>query len=136
MNIKELEIQLDISLHDSLLHAMTTDLARQTADFVLNIWVGDLGATSHRDRERRRVGQLRLTGVQYLVVDPPDPDYRYRLHAPVDIDLCEADPTMTARYPTEDGVFAGRFFVSDWNSFIHFAATSASFSWLEPENAN
>jgi hypothetical protein len=29
------------------------------------------------------------------------------------------------------GGFAGRFFITEWNAFIHFAALEARLTWLE-----
>jgi hypothetical protein len=108
------------------------DFARQKAEFVLDVCIGDPDAPPGPARERRRPGRLELTGVQYLFVDRPDPRYQYHFHAPVDIDPCEADPDVLAKYPARDGVFAARFFVSDWNGFINFAAKDAGLRWLDP----
>jgi hypothetical protein len=133
VNITELESTLDITFHDSLLRAMSTDFVRKTAVFILDVWVGHMAAPPGPERERRRVGRLELHDLQYLMVDPPDPRYDYRIQAPVDIDVCDADPEVASRYPIVEGVFAARFFVSNWNSFIHFAARSADLTWLDAE---
>ncbi len=132
MNISELEEHFEISFHDSLLHALRTDFVAQTADFELNVCVGDPDAKSEKERERRRMARLRLTGLQYLAVDSPDPSYPYRDSGPVDVDHCEADVELADRYSSSENVFSGRFFVSDWNAFIHYSAKHAELSWLGP----
>ena len=131
MNVAEVQTQLQITFHDSLLRELSTKFAERTVLFVLEVWVGDLDAPPGPDRERRRAARLELTGLEYLVVDPPDPTYPYGRHEPVDIDPCDADQGFVSRYTIPQGAFAGRFFVSDWNAFIHFAAMQASLTWLE-----
>jgi len=132
VSIAELETELGISLHDSLLHELSTNLVNRTAEFVLDVSLGDPNASPGPDRERRRAARLRLTGLQYLVVDPPDPSYPYGLGEPVDIDPCGPDNVVAGRYRLPEGAFAARFFVSGWNAFIHFAAMHAALTWLEP----
>src|SRR5689334_4432465 len=109
-----------------MLRSISTDLVDQRAEFVVDLCVGDPNASTKAERERRRRARLQLTGLQYLVIEAPDPSYRYQLGAPVDIDSCEADPAMNLPSRGGEGVFAGRFFVSDWNAFIHFGATNAT----------
>ena len=133
MNIAELEAELGITFHDSLLRKLSTDFVARTVEFVLDVCVGDPEATTEQQRERRRAARLELTGLQYLVIDPPDPSYPYRDHSPVDVDPCDANKELAARYRTPEGAFAGRLFVSDWNGFIHFAAMNAALTWLEAE---
>ena len=133
MGITELEAEFDISFHDSMLRTLSANFAKRTAEFVLDVCVGHPGAATESERERRRAARLELAGLEYLIVDPPDPKYPYRKHEPVDIDPCDPDQTMTASYPIPQGAFAGRFFVSDWNAFIHFAAMQVALTWLESE---
>ena len=131
MNIAELEGKVGITFHDSLLRELSANLVERTADFVLDVCVGDPDARPGPERERRRAARLRLTGLEYLVVEPPDPKYPYSRHEPVDIDPCEPDKEVAGRYRIPQAAFAGRFFVSDWNAFIHFAALNAALTWLE-----
>ncbi|MEQ8791659.1 MAG: hypothetical protein RIC55_35680 [Pirellulaceae bacterium] len=133
MNLKKLQSELDLTLHDALLRKLSTDFVAGTADFILDVCVGDPDGKSERERERRRAGRLQLTGLQYLAVDPPDPNSPYGDQSPVRVDPCDADQEVATRYRIPDGAFSGRFFVSDWNGFIHFAAAAATLEWLEPE---
>jgi hypothetical protein len=133
MNIAELEAEHGLTFHDSLLRGLSTDFTSRTVEFVLEVCVGDPKAATEQERERRRVARLELTGLQYFVIDPPDPSYPYRDEGPVDVDPCDADQDLAARYRMPESAFAGRLFVSDWNGYIHFAATNAALTWLDPE---
>lgn len=130
MTIKELEAKLGLTLHDAQLDSLSVDYVKRTANFIMDICVGDPEAKAEKDRERWRKGRLSLTGLQYLVIDPPDPTYLYNDPSAVDLDPCDADQEIAPRYRIPDDGFEGRFFVSDWNAFIHFAATNATLNWL------
>jgi hypothetical protein len=118
-------------LHDAVLRAYSSDPATQRAEFILDVWVGDLHSSVLSERERRRAARLELLGLVYLVVDEPDPRYPATSGLPLQIDACAADENgELARQVPEDG-FAGRFFVTEWNGFIHFAALEARLIWLD-----
>ncbi len=72
-----------------------------------------------------------LLGLAYLVVDDRDPRYPGSESSPLQIDACDADndPERNRQVP-RDG-FAGRFFVTEWNAFIHFAAVEAHLTWID-----
>lgn len=129
----DLEKRVDVGLHDSLLGQLAVDLEARTLEFVLSVCVGDVDSPDMEERERRRKARIRLSGLVYFAVDPPDPKYPYDLGEATDVDACGPDEQLSGRYPLPRGAFSGRLFVTDWNAFIHFAATEASLSWLEPE---
>jgi hypothetical protein len=54
VNIDELEADLPNGLHDALLRAFSADPAGQRAEFVLDVWLGDLHSDATADRERYR----------------------------------------------------------------------------------
>jgi hypothetical protein len=131
VNIDELESELPNGLHDAHLRTFESDPATRRAEFILDVWMGDLHSTVDSERERRCPARLELLGVTYLVVDEPDPQYRASNHSSLQIDPCTADgdPELVRQVPA--GGFAGRFFVTEWNAFIHFAALEARLTWLE-----
>ena len=129
MNIEELE--RTVGFHDSCLRRFTVDYEAQTASLALDIWVGEVEAPAGADRERLRTARLDLIGLEYFVVDPPDPRYKYRDAGSVTIDLCGSDPALAISRPLALGGFAGRFFVNEWNAFIHFAAKDARLTWTD-----
>lgn len=129
MNIEELEAELPNGLHDALLRSYALDQNEHRVEFVVDVWIGDLDSSVPSERERRRPARLDLLGLAYLVFEDPDPRYP-ATNAPVQIDTCGADenPDLVRQVPK--GGFAGRFFVTEWNAFIHFAAVEARLTWL------
>ena len=130
MNIDELESGLPNGLHDSLLRNLSWDIVERRAEFVMDVWVGDLHSDEEAVRERYRPARLELLGLGYLVVDDRDPRYAPFELAPVQIDSCAADDDPERARQVPAGGFAGRFFVTEWNAFIHFAALEARLTWL------
>ena len=130
MNIDQLEADLPHGFHDSRLRTFTSDMDERRAEFVLDVWVGDLRSAETADRERYKPARLELLGLGYLVVD--DRDHRQAAfdHTPVQIDACGADNDPERARQVPAGGFAGRFFVTEWNAFIHFAALDARLTWL------
>jgi len=131
MTLEELGAELPNGLHDARLWDFSSDELRAQANFVLDVWLGDLHAANTADRERRRRGRLELTGLTYLVVDGPDPRYPLSKGSPVQIDPCAADDDPERARQIPPGGFAGRFFVTEWNAFIHFAAVDAHLTWVD-----
>jgi hypothetical protein len=131
MNLDTLEAELPNGLHDARLRTYSSDPAERKAEFVLDVWLGDLHSTATSERERRRAARLELLGLAYLVIDDLDPRYPVTTGAPVQIDSCAADDNEELARQVPEGGFAGRFFVTEWNAFIHFAAVEARLSWLD-----
>lgn len=131
MNIDDIEEGLPNGLHDSLLRAYSSNPDQRRAEFVLDVWVGDLHSTITSERECHRRARLELLGLGYLVVDDPDPRYGPFDESPVQIDTCAPDDDADRVRHVPPGGFAGRFFVTDWNSFIHFSALEARLTWID-----
>jgi hypothetical protein len=131
VNLEELEAELPNGLHDSLLRTLSSDLTEGRAELILDVWLGDLHSSLESERERRRPGRLELLGLTYLVVEDPDPRYAPVEGTPVQIDACAADDDAARSRQVPEGGFAGRFFVTQWNSFIHFAALEARLTWID-----
>jgi hypothetical protein len=131
VNLDELESDLPNGLHDSRMRTFSSNPAQRRAEFVLEVWVGDLHRSAELEREPYRAARLELLGLAYLVVDDPDPRYATADFERVQIDSCgpDDDPDRTRQVPV--GGFAGRFFVTEWNAFIHFAALEARLTWIE-----
>ena len=130
-SIDDIEAGLPNGLHDSRLHTFSSAAAEGRAEFVLDVWVGDLHSTVQYERERYRRARLELLGLGYLIVEDPDPRYRPGEKSPVQIDSCAADDDADRLRRVPEGGFAGRFFISDWNAYIHFAALEARLTWLD-----
>jgi hypothetical protein len=131
MNIEQLAADLPNGFHDALLRTFSSDPEKRSAEFVLDIWVGDLYSPIESERERKRPALLELLGVAYLVAEEPAPGRLETTGLPVQIDACGPDDNSEMAHQVPTGGFAGRFFVTEWNAFIHFAARDARLSWLE-----
>jgi hypothetical protein len=130
MKFEQLEADLPHGFHDSFLHTFSSDMDERRAEFVLDVWVGDLNSPETADRERYRPARLELIGLSYLTIDNRDPGQPPSELAPVQIDACAADDDPERARQVPAGGFAGRFFVSEWNAFIHFAALEARLTWI------
>ena len=129
MNIFELENTLPNGFHDAQLLELAIFWADQTCVLKLLVWVGNLSGPK-AERERYKYGELRLTGVEYLYMDRPDPNYPAPMTTPLIIDLTTAEDKSLV-----DSAIDFRFWVSAWNGFIHLQAVSAELHWLEENNA-
>ena len=130
MNLDELEADLPHGFHDSLLRTFSSDMDERRAEFVLDVWVGDLNSGKTAERERYRPARLELLGLGYFMIDDRDLRQAPVELSPVQIDACAADDDPERARQVPEGGFAGRFFVTEWNGFIHFAAREARLTWL------
>jgi hypothetical protein len=131
MNLDDLAAQLPNGFHDARLRAHSADPAQGRAELVMDVWIGDLQSSVNSERERRSAARLELLGLAYFVVDERDLRYPLTGEAPVQIDACAADDNPELARQVPRGGFAGRFFVTEWNAFIHFAALEARLTWMD-----
>ena len=54
MTLDELEADLPNGLHDALLRTFSSDVPERRAEFILDVWLGDLGSSVTAERERYR----------------------------------------------------------------------------------
>jgi hypothetical protein len=130
MKIDELDAELPNGLHDARVLSFVYLEEEHRVEFVLEIWTGDLHAKSHSERERYDRARLELLGVDYFDVEEPHPGFLPPGSKPVRIDNCGPDERRGPRRPIPYDLFAGRFYVFDWNSFIEFAAKDVRLTWL------
>jgi hypothetical protein len=131
VNIEELEADLPNGLHDALLRTFSSDAPERRAEFILDVWLGDLRSSVTAERERYRPARLELLELVYLVIDESDPRYPAGDGSLLRIDACAADDDPQRSRQVPPGGFAGRFFVTEWNAFIHFAALDARLTWID-----
>ena len=138
MTFEELDRELPNGFHDAILLSLVVDYVAGTAQLKINLLVG---GPEDADPEEYRAAILRITGVQFCSIDPPDPTYRFVPNgSPLRIsgDLARLDhlpelDRLMAKVPKDVSCF--RFFVSQWNSFIHLAARDVQFAWSEPRGS-
>lgn len=124
MTIFEIEKLLPNGFHDSSLHSVEINYEDKKAIFIIT------PLTTENDEdlacEDNKI-KLILTGVKYLTIEPPDPNYPFLENKPLWIDLSDNDKDFILSKFIDKNDFTGRFFVNDWNSFIHIAAENAEF---------
>jgi hypothetical protein len=138
MTLAELENMLPSGFHDSALKGLAVDYERRTARLDMSISVGDPDGP-HEQRDDYRGAQIELSGLVFFVMDPPDAGYDFKSPGEVWIkdgyetrsipEFTKAiDKKLLDAIPQE--AFLHSFFVNDWNSYIHVAATDCSVKWV------
>ncbi len=114
--------------HDATIRELHVEFAREQVTLEVEFWVGDLDAETEEVREATRVGQLLLTGVTSMFVEPPDPRYQFSMGDGIDVDggfgPYPGDPA-----PPDDGLVRLWFFVSTWNARMTFTVSECVLEW-------
>jgi hypothetical protein len=138
MTFEELDGRFPNGFDDAEITAITVDYTRRVATLQLNLR-GNSPDSPDRDIYSRAV--LTARGIYYVSIDPPDPDHLFGSERDkITVDGLPEDPhdfplfaRLKPKLPV--GAFCCRFFVHDWNSFIHIGAADAEFSWVGGPNA-
>jgi hypothetical protein len=125
MTLDELAATLPNGFHDALVHGCELDFEERRVVVHLSLWTGDLHEQEHARRERHDRFRLVLEGVRFFHIEPPAPGYPYAAARPVRVELCGPDRGHALIGEQPAGVFAARFFVEEWNAYIHLAAEEA-----------
>ena len=133
MSIVDLLDSLPNGLHDAELHCIDVDYVARTANFSLDVWIGDMSQEGTA-REAYRHAKVILTGLVYFVVEAPDSRYAFHEARPLRIDagvekLASEASSVILPQQLPEGSFTFWIYVTNWNSFIHVAATHASFEY-------
>ena len=127
MTLEELDRILPNGFHDSEIKSIAIDYAESHVTIDISIWI----ATESTEIERYRDATLSITGLQFLTIEPPDPRYKFAANRRLRVDLApgSSGQPLPAASAIPADCFAARFFVADWNSFIHVAARDTSLAW-------
>ena len=130
MTLEDLENTLPNGLHDAEVGKLSVDYVGRTLTLDLLVWVGDMNDPPER-REAYRTGRLELSGLKFLVVEPPDPGYPFQDSGPLTIYGCDMSQNLNGALlkslPQE--AFVRSLWVDEWNSFMHVAAPRAEIVW-------
>ena len=130
MTFLEIEQSLPNGLHDAEVHKITTDYEHLTVTVDLAVWIGEMSDPPER-REVYKKGQLRISGLLFMIVEAPDSSYPYADNRELIVDGCDStkliDQQLLSSLPAD--AFVRSFFVNQWNSFIHIAAKEAVLVW-------
>ena len=131
MTLEELENTLPNGLHDAEVQSLSVDYKQGRLTFDIRVWVGRMGE-SLEPREAYKNGRLEISGLLFLVMEPPDPKYPFTGPA-VTIDGCEMRKNLSGELlkSLPHGSFFRSLWVNEWNAFIHIAAKKAAMVWAD-----
>ena len=124
MDIFELAATLPNGFHDAEIRTLVISYEKQSIQIECDIWIGSMNDPPEL-REAYRAALVELHGVQYCIMDRPDPRYPFSQGLALMVDLYEPDPAV--ELAGEGHAF--RFWVGEWNGSVHIRATSASLTW-------
>ena len=133
MTFEELDALYPNGLDDAYVDRICVEYQSRTAELHLTLR-GNPPGSPNEDEYQRAI--LLLSGFYYFVLEPPDTDH---LWYPVRSIQVNGYPEDAGQFPLlvrlrvklSPAAFCCRFYVHDWNSFIHVAAADAQFSWIE-----
>jgi hypothetical protein len=136
MTLAQLNEILPNGFHDAEIEQFIWDFRRDTAVLDINFWTA---TEEDQDREKRQRGSIEIHKIVFIAVDPPDPrqsDPRpYRgSSGSLQIDGMVADdkifPVLSQLKPNLlPNIEIFSFYVVNWNSFMHIAASEARLTW-------
>src|SRR6266850_981446 len=104
MTFEELEYGLPNGLHDSEVSSILVDYVQRTVIMQLSVFVGELDASPEL-REAYKEGSLIISGLFFLVVEPPDLRYPFAKPSSLHTDTCDMrknlDPALLTALPKE-----------------------------------
>ena len=131
MNLDELQQTLPNGLHDADLLGIDIDYPGQEARLTLRVWLGNLEAIDESERERYRPAILLFSGLQFLVIDPPDQRPTYTGGLRIEAGSGQPSTAPAALPPLVGQTFLCWLFVDQWNSFIRIAAHDVRINWSD-----
>jgi hypothetical protein len=132
VTFEELEEKYPNGFYDANITSLNLDYKNRTAKLCLSLR-GNAPDGPGRDEYKRAV--LTVNGFYYFVIEPPDNDHLWYPQRPIQV---TGHPEDVSLFPLSEHVkeklspdaFCCRFYVHDWNSFIHIAARNAELTWL------
>ena len=132
MTFEDLDRRFPNGFDDAEILGINVDYRMRTATLQLNLRGNSLDSP---DRDAYTRGVLTVRGIYYVSIEPPDYDHLFGpAREKITVDGLPEDPkdfplfgSLKPKLPF--GAFCCRFFVHDWNSFIHIGAADAEFSW-------
>lgn len=133
MTFEELDALYPNGFDDAEIVSVSLDYRNRTAELQLNLR-GNPPDSPNEDEYQQAI--LVLRGFYYFVMEPPDADH---LWYPERLVQVNGYPEDASQFPLfqhlkpklSAGAFCCRFYVHDWNSFIHVAARDAQLSWVK-----
>jgi hypothetical protein len=134
MTFEELDDALPNGFHDAKVQKVAVDYVQRSVIMTMQLSVG---TPDSANPDEYRGATLDVSGLCYYSIEPPDPTYPFlRGGSPVNVagypEDAEKFPALNALLPAmPKDVSCFRFFVHDWNSFVHIAARDVQIEWGE-----
>jgi hypothetical protein len=126
MTMKEVEYRTPNGLHDAYLLSFSVDYRESVLRINLNLWTGDLSSEIEKVREAYREATFIVTGLRYFVIESPAKGSSVDEPSYIDgFETRDSDITRASLPDLNGEAFRYSLFVGEWNSFIHFAGSSA-----------
>lgn len=131
MTFEELDERFPNGFDDAEISAINIDYEKRTAKLELRLRAS---LPDSPDRDVYSRGALVVSGIYYISIDAADAGHVFG--SPAERITVNGYPEDRDQFPLfgflhpklSPGAFCCRFFVHDWNSFIHIAARQAAFS--------
>lgn len=129
MTLEELENTLPNGLHDAEIERIAIDYAARELTLEVSVWVGSMDDSERREAYKN--GRIEISGLLFLVMEPPDPKYPFGTLG-LTVDGCDMSKNLHIELlqSVPAGSFVRSLWVNEWNAFIHVAAKSANIVWL------
>lgn len=131
MTLEQLEEELPNGLHDAAISSITRNFESGNLTLELSILTGLPDDPPERRNERRN-GFITFTGVELFVIESPEASSAFLAPGSVSFSVSRSEPGL---FPDDivskltRGVDMYSFFVLDWHSSIHIAASDMHFGW-------
>lgn len=138
MTLDELDNFLPNGFHDTQITSMELDYVAGTATLNVELLVG-WPEDPEPERQAYQAAVLKIAGMGFCSIEPPFASYDFIPDGnPI---TASGDPAKTDHLPSlvelsgkfPEGVWCYRFFVIEWNGFIHIAGRDAEVNWIGPK---
>jgi hypothetical protein len=132
MTFEELDEKFPNGFDDAEIVSLRSDYRNRTATLQLNLRGNSPDSANSQEY---RAAVLTVHEFYYLSIDPPDQEHLFSPNcSKITVDGLTEDSEfplfVRLKRTIPDPTFCCRFYVHDWNSFIHIAAKDAQFSWV------
>lgn len=130
MTFEELDTLYPNGFDDAHVDRLVVDYRNRTVEMQLNLRSNSPGGPNSNEYQQ---AVLLLRGFYYFVIEPPDADHLWYPERSIQVNGYPEDGgqfplfgNLKPRFPSD--AFCCRFYVHDWNAFIHVAAKDAQLS--------
>jgi len=136
MTFEEFESTYPNGFYDAEIVSVSIDYRNREVKLQINLR-GNMPDSP--DSQEYKLAVLTLHSFYYFSIEPPEPDHLFSFRSPYITAV--GYPEDPAQFPLIEnlkptlplGAFCCRFYIHDWNSFIHVAANKAQLSWVKGE---